>query len=127
MKAIAFYTRAAVQEARRGGRNKYLPRMFIDRAFGSGDEGGAISSIPKARFHQFQKGEQNDNKRESPGTSLERSRLAPKRWQSLCRRWLLPQRADDSRSRADEGRLRNHLRQSQRQHATNGCQFSRRG
>jgi hypothetical protein len=57
MKAIAFYTRAAVQEARRGGRNKYVRRIFIDRAFGSSDRRrrdfidskGAISSISKRR------------------------------------------------------------------------------
>src|ERR1700690_2683418 len=70
------------------------------------------------------RGEQNDNKRKSIGASLERSRLALERWQGLCRRWLLPQRADGSGSRPDEGGLRNHLRQPQRQHAANGCQFS---
>src|SRR5271155_2198433 len=73
---------------------------------------------------RFERGEQNDNKRKSLSTSLERSRLALERWQGLCRRRLLSQRADGSGSRPDEGRLRNHLRQPQRQHAAIGCQFS---
>src|ERR1035438_1392337 len=73
---------------------------------------------------QFQKGEQTDNKRKSLGASLERSWLALERWQGLYRRWLLPQRADGSGSRPDEGGLRNHFRQPQRQHAANGCPFS---
>jgi hypothetical protein len=55
--------------------------------------------------------------------SLERPRLAIERWQGLYRRRLLSQRADGSNSRPDEGRLRNHFRQPQRQHAATGCQF----
>src|SRR6202041_1122410 len=73
---------------------------------------------------RFQRGEQNDNKRKSLSASLERSRFALERWQGICRRWLLSQRADGSGSRPDEGELRNHLRQPQRQHAANGCPFS---
>ena len=41
-------------------------------------------------------------------------------------RWLLSQRADGSGSRPDEGGLRNHFLQPQRQHAAIGCQFSDR-
>src|SRR5271170_4001477 len=72
---------------------------------------------------RFQRGEQNDNKRKSLSASLERSRFALERWQGICRRWLLPQRADGSGSRPDEGGLRNHFRQPQRQHAPSGCEF----
>src|SRR5580692_11183718 len=66
----------------------------------------------------------NESKRKSLGTRLERSRIALARWQGLFRRWLLPQRADGSGSRPDEGWLRNHFRQPQSQHAAIGCQFS---
>ena len=63
-------------------------------------------------------------KKESRSASLERSRFALERWQGICRRWVLPQRADGSGSRPDDGRLRNHFRQPKRQHAANGCQFA---
>src|SRR5271166_6097805 len=66
----------------------------------------------------------NDNKGKSLGASFERSRFAIERWQGLCRRWLLSQRTDGSGSRLDEGRLRNHFRQPQRQYPANGCPFS---
>src|SRR5579864_8734087 len=72
---------------------------------------------------QFQKGEQNDNKRKSLSAGIERSWLALERWQGLYRRWLLPQRTDGSGASPDEGGLRNHFRQPQRQRAPSGCAF----
>src|ERR1700686_3200865 len=82
------------------------------------------TSLDLGKQTRFQRGEQNDNKRKSPGAGLERSRLAIERWQGLCRRWLLSQRTDGSGSGLDDGRLRNHFRQPQRQHAANGCPLS---
>src|SRR5579864_2008386 len=72
----------------------------------------------------LKKENKNENKRKGISASLERSRLAPARWQGLFWRWLLPQRADGSGSGPDEEWLRNHFRQPERQHAATGCQFS---
>src|ERR1700758_5425605 len=75
------------------------------------------------RTLDFKKENNNGNKRKSLGTDLERSRLALERWQGLHRRRLLSQRAYRSGSRTDEARLRNHLRQPQRQRVPSGCAF----
>src|SRR5579862_7770792 len=72
---------------------------------------------------RFQKENNHGNKRKSLSTSLERSRFALEGWQGLYRRRLLSQRADSSGSRPDEGGLRNHVRQPQRQRAPSGCAF----
>src|ERR1700677_3073477 len=47
----------------------------------------------------YQRGEQDDNKRKSPGVGFERSRFALEGWQGLYRSRLLPQRTDGPGSR----------------------------
>src|SRR5579863_8909462 len=82
-----------------------------------------LVNVPSKNSLDFKKENKNGNQRKNLSTSLERTWLALERWQGLCRRWLLPQRTDGSGSRPDEGGLRNHLRQPQRQHAPTGCEF----
>src|SRR5580698_10445511 len=88
------------------------------------DRSASMSWLRSRKTDSISKRRINESKRKSLGTRLERSRIALARWQGLFRRWLLPQRADGSGSRPDEGWLRNHFRQPQGQYAANGCQFS---
>src|ERR1700739_602642 len=84
----------------------------------------SFSSIFQENRFDFKKENNNDNKRKSLGTGLERSWPALERWQGLYRRWLLPQRAHGSGSRPDERGLRNPFRQPERHHAPKGLPFS---